>query len=47
MMFSIKNFLIKCDQIRRKLWTLSHLLTKSLKENLISCAVIQMLVAGF
>ena len=35
MKFSIKDFLIKCDQIRRKLWIWSHLLKKSLMQNLI------------
>ena len=35
MKFSIKNFFSKCDQIRRKLWTGSHLLKKSLVENFI------------
>ena len=33
MMFSIKDFLSKCDQIRRKLRIWSHLLKKSLMEN--------------
>ena len=37
MKFSIKEFFSKCDQIRRKIW--SHLLKKSLMENLIFCAV--------
>ena len=36
MKFSIKNFLSKCDQIRRKLRIWSHLLKKSLMI-LISC----------
>ena len=31
MKFSIKDFLSKCFQIRRKLWICSHLLKKSLK----------------
>ena len=40
MKFSIKNFLSKFDQIRRKLLQiLSHLLKKSLMENFIFCAV--------
>ena len=39
--FSIKDFFIKCDQIRRKLSTWLHLLKKSLMENLIFCAVSQ------
>ena len=37
--FSIKDFSGKCDQIRRKLRIWSHLLEKSLMENLIFCAV--------
>ena len=32
--FSIKDFFSKCDQIRRKLWIWSHLLEKSLMENI-------------
>ena len=39
MKFSIKDFFSKCDQIRRKLQIWSHLLNKSLMENLIFCAV--------
>ena len=39
MKFSIKDFFIKCDQIRRFLRIWSHLLKKSLIENFISCAV--------
>ena len=39
MKFSIQDFSSKCDQIRRKLWILSHLLDKSLIENLIFCPV--------
>ena len=35
----IRNFFSKCDQIRRKLWIWSHLLKKSVMENLIFCAV--------
>ena len=35
MKISIKDFLSKCDQIRR-----SHLLRKSLMQNLIFCAVV-------
>ena len=38
--FSIKEFFIKCDPIRRNLWIWSHLLQKSLKENFIFSAVI-------
>ena len=33
MKFSIKDFFSKCDQIRRKLGSWSHLLKKSLMEN--------------
>ena len=36
--FSIKDFFSKCDQIRRWIW--SHLLKKSLIENLIFRAVL-------
>ena len=39
MMFSIKDFFSKCDQVRGFLWILSHLLKNSLMENFISCAV--------
>ena len=39
MKFSIKDFLSKCDQIRRKLRIWSHLQKKSLMENFIFCAV--------
>ena len=35
MKFSIQDFFRKCDQIRRKLQILSHLLKKSLTENFI------------
>ena len=35
MKFSIKDFFIKCDQIRRKLRIWSHLLKKSLMKNFI------------
>ena len=38
--FFIKDFLSKCDQIRRKLRIWSHLQKKSLMENFIFCAVI-------
>ena len=38
MKFSIKDFFIKCDQIRSFLRNRSHLLKKSLMENLIFCA---------
>ena len=37
--FSIKYFFSKCDQICRKQRVWSHLLKKSLMENLIFCAV--------
>ena len=40
MRFSVKDFFSKGDEIRRKLWICSHLLKKSLMENLIFCAVI-------
>ena len=36
--FSIKDFFSKCDQIRKKLQFWSHLLKKSLMENVIFCA---------
>ena len=39
MKFSIKDFFSKCGQIRKKLRIWSHLLTKSLIENFIFCAV--------
>ena len=39
MKFSITDFFSKCDQIRRKLRILSHLLKKSLMENFIFCLV--------
>ena len=34
MKFSIKDFFSKCDQIRSFLWIWSHLLKKSLMENI-------------
>ena len=40
MKFSIEHFFSKCYQIGRFLWIWSHLLKKSLMENLIFCAVI-------
>ena len=40
MKFFIKDFFSKCDQIRRELRISSHLLKKSLMENLIICAVL-------
>ena len=39
MKLSIKDFFIKCEQIRRNLRIWSHLLKKSLMENFIFCAV--------
>ena len=39
MKFSIKDFFSKCDQIRMKRRSWSHLLKKSLMENFIFCAV--------
>ena len=40
MKFCIKDFFSKCDQIRRNLRISSHLLKKTLMENLIFCAVV-------
>ena len=40
MKFSMKDFFSKFDQIRRKLRIWSHLLKKSLMENIIFCAVL-------
>ena len=37
--FSIKDFLSKCDQIRKKQRIWSHLLKKSFMENYIFCVV--------
>ena len=39
MKFAIKDFVSKCDQIRRKLQIWSYLLKKSLMKNFIFCAV--------
>ena len=39
MKFSIKDFFIKCDQVRRKLRIWSHLQKKSFMENFIFCAL--------
>ena len=39
MKFSIKNFISKCDQIRKNLRIWSHLLKTFLMENFIFCAV--------
>ena len=36
---SIKDFFSKCDQIRKKLRSWSHLMMKSLMENFIFCVV--------
>ena len=47
MKFSIKNFFSKCEQIRWKLRIWSHLLKKSLMENLIFCAVMPILLSIF
>ena len=44
MTFSIKDSFRKCDQIRRELRISSDLLKKSLMENFIFCAVLQMLL---
>ena len=38
----IKDFFSKCDQIRRNMWILSHLLKKSLIENFIFCVVLSL-----
>ena len=43
MKFSIKDFLSKCDEIRRKLRIWSHLLKKSLMENFIFCEKFSMM----
>ena len=40
MIFYIKDFFSKCDQIRKKLRMWSHLSQKSLMENFIFCAVL-------
>ena len=42
MKFSIKDFFIKYDQIRRKLRIWSHLLKKSLMETLFFCTLLQL-----
>ena len=44
MKFSIKDFFSKCDQIRRKLRIWSHLLKKSLVENFLFCAVLDICI---
>ena len=43
MKFSIKDFFCKCDQIPSFLRIWSHLLNKSLIENSVFCAVLQVL----
>ena len=40
MKFSIKDVFSKYDQIRKKLWIWSHLLKKSLMQNIIFCVVL-------
>ena len=47
MKFYIKDFFGKHDQIRSFLWIWSHLLLKSLMENLIFCAVESQFGMGF
>ena len=47
MKFYIKDFFGKHDQIRSFLWIWSHLLLKSLMENLIFCAVKSQFGMGF
>ena len=42
MKFSIKDFISKCDQIRRKLQIREHLLKKSLMENFTFYAVLRL-----
>ena len=44
MKFSIKDFLSKCDQIRRKVRIRSHLLKKSLMENFFFSTVLGLFV---
>ena len=39
MKFSVKDFISKCEQIRKKLRIWSRLPKKSLKENLIFCEI--------
>ena len=43
MKLSIKDFFSKCDQIRSFLQIWSHLLNKSLMENLVFCAMTEVL----
>ena len=38
--FSIKDFIIKCDEIREELWIWSYLLKKSIIENFIFCVAV-------
>ena len=47
MMFSVKAFFGKFDQIHRFLRIWSHLLKKSLMENLIFCAVYALIIPIF
>ena len=47
MKYSIENFFSKCDQIHSFLRIWSHLLTKSLMENFIFCAVIHKMFRGY
>ena len=44
MKFSIKDFFSKCDQIRNFLRTWSHLLKKTLIENLLFCALFVLVI---
>ena len=46
MKFSVKDFSIKCDQIRSFLRIWSHLMKKSLTENFIFCAVSLLLLVA-
>ena len=46
MKFSIKDFFSTCEQIPRKLWIWSHLLKKSLMENVIFVSWIQFSYSG-
>ena len=45
--FSVTDFFSKCDQIRKKMWVCSHLLKKSLMENLFFGAVRPSILAVF
>ena len=46
MKFSIKDFFSNCDQIRSFLRIWSHLLKKSLMENFIFCAMIDIVICA-